>query len=550
MPLVNDVFELSETIQKSLHSNIRSFCTTPDYQHTLLMMQEFKASLYAFSSANQNIQQAQGWWVACFLQELITHLPELQAREINPDCNFLSFVMHFPFQEESLFYKPVLQLIRPEAVRPLTPEQFLFNVQTATLLIDLASEHNNVYLEKLKVFLGQNPNCFSIYVRMLVARNYHINRLYLDEQFNWVELICLAWSCLDYDSVVYFILQWIYALDWLRPSLKRKTLLLELEKVYHLEDTLNQAGIYYELFNIHDKSITSAEKLFYMSLLRNLSQSLLTVEQLQAIYYFSGNIKSAVDSSFKESVSDYQYSNYYTYKRWEKIRHITHFLRSYLSAEEFSLIQAKVELKTIELINQINIQSNVFVETLQANFLKIEQLYKQVEELSLTDTLTGIRNRRYLQHNINELLLLAKRHKTPLSFSMMDIDHFKLVNDTYGHLVGDYVLQEIALILKDFFRKSDFIIRYGGEEFLVVLFDSSCEQTQSKMEELRMSIENHRFVYNRIEIPITISIGYVCVIFSRDEEEYTLDNLISAADVALYESKHLGRNRTTGKTID
>lgn len=550
MPITADIHNLSEASNKTLNSYIEAFCTNPDYQNTLVMIQEFKASLYAFSSANENMQKAMGWWVSGFLQKLIRHLHLIKGRPETTDSNFLSFIVHFPFAEDSLLYKPMTQLISTAAVYPLTQTEFLGIIQTATVMIDLNSEQSGEYLEKLKILLRQNINVFNLYVRTLIAKNNRINRLFLDEQFHWLEAVCLAWSTLDFESVCWFILQWINDLRWIRPVSERKSLLLEMEKAYHHSETLNQVIICFELFNLPEKDLPSAEKLYYMEILRVMPQSLLTVNQLQAIYYFSGNIKSSVDSSLKESVADFQQSNYYTYKRWEKVRQITSYLRNHISPEEFIVIQAKIELKTISLINDINLQSNDYVEALQANFQKIEELYRQVEALSLTDALTGLHNRRYLQLNVHEFILLARRHKAPISIAMLDIDFFKKVNDTYGHLTGDYILQQLACILQEHFRKSDYVIRYGGEEFLVMQFDNSFDNASISMEKLRKNVETHCFVYNRTEIPITISIGFASFIFTRENRDYTLDYLISAADTVLYQSKHNGRNRVTGCIVD
>jgi diguanylate cyclase len=182
------------------------------------------------------------------------------------------------------------------------------------------------------------------------------------------------------------------------------------------------------------------------------------------------------------------------------------------------------------------------VESLQANFYKIEELYEKVGELSLTDSLTGLRNRRYLEGNIFQMIVLAARHNVPVCFSMIDIDFFKLINDNYGHLVGDYVLKEIAAILSAEFRKSDVIVRYGGDEFLIILFDSDPNLSYSMMEELRNKIEVHTFEYQNLKINITISIGIACD-FHKSNKPTNLSKCISFADQACYAAKTNGRNR-------
>jgi len=125
---------------------------------------------------------------------------------------------------------------------------------------------------------------------------------------------------------------------------------------------------------------------------------------------------------------------------------------------------------------------------------------------------------------------------------MLDIDHFKLVNDTLGHPAGDYVLKELALLVSKGFRKSDVILRYGGEEFLIILFDSTPQLTFTFMEELRKEVEEHHFEFRNHPISITVSIGMVCsTSFTLTDKEVA--RYIAKADSALYKAKNAGRNR-------
>lgn len=186
--------------------------------------------------------------------------------------------------------------------------------------------------------------------------------------------------------------------------------------------------------------------------------------------------------------------------------------------------------------------NNAYVESLEADYDKIESLLIQVEELSLTDALTGLKNRRHLEENLIQTLLLATRHRTPINFAMVDIDHFKAVNDQWGHLAGDKVLADLAQLIKDEFRKSDVVIRYGGEEFLIILFDSKLKDTLVKMELLRAKVEKHVFRYKEHEIKITISIG----VNKHDDGIFSdrdMARCIEAADRAVYKAKNEGRNQ-------
>ncbi len=159
------------------------------------------------------------------------------------------------------------------------------------------------------------------------------------------------------------------------------------------------------------------------------------------------------------------------------------------------------------------------------------------------DLLTGAYNRHYFQENARQELLLSKRENFALKIVMMDLDHFKDVNDKYGHLAGDYVLSEAAAIIRNSIRDYDLFCRYGGEEFILMLKGTiSFDDTEKLCERIRRQIEDRHFEYGGSSIKLTISIG-AC--FQEDTQALTIEDIIFKADKALYESKRRGRNRIT-----
>ena len=539
-----EAFYLSEAEKLSLKESIQSLQPPVDPQAIPSAKTALQSLLSEFAAAHPGNNQATGAWSLSLIHELITLLPNLPKSPDTSIVSLFSQLMNIPITEDSAIYSTVLAVIPPASVQPLTPQAYLYLLQLCLILTDLESDKAQPFLEELAAVPDQagGQTLFRLLVLYLQALRLQNQREYLASQHIWVELVYQAWGSQDREVIVAFLLQWLISLSWVRPTLRRKEILLQLEHCHPPEANLNQANLLFEIFNIHDKTLSLQDKLNYLNKLLALPAALLTVEQLHDLYYFAGNYKSAMDSSFSESVLDYQYSNYYTYKCWERIRRTNHFLRRHLTPEIYISVQAKVEVKIIELINRMNIQSNVFVETLQANFQKIEELYHQVEQLSLTDSLTGLHNRRYLLNNISELISISQRHNAPLSVAMLDIDHFKPLNDQFGHLLGDYVLTELAKILKDYFRKSDFIIRYGGEEFLILLFDSDALETELLMDGLRRTVEAHDFICHRQILRLTISIGYACYYLSSEQADVSLEQMISEADSALYEAKNKGRN--------
>jgi len=170
---------------------------------------------------------------------------------------------------------------------------------------------------------------------------------------------------------------------------------------------------------------------------------------------------------------------------------------------------------------------------------EMKQAQIQLAEMSTRDELTGLYNRRYFIESLERELARAKRYKRNLGFCMIDLDKFKYINDTYGHLAGDMTLSKIGRMFDEHFRHGDLICRYGGEEFAVILPDTSLKSAVAVCERLRIKVLNHRFKYNSSDFSISISIG---IALYNNLLHRSSDELVSAADQALYRAKKEGRN--------
>ncbi len=171
-----------------------------------------------------------------------------------------------------------------------------------------------------------------------------------------------------------------------------------------------------------------------------------------------------------------------------------------------------------------------------------EIFQKQMYESALRDGLTKAFNKKYFTDRLESEFTFATRHVAPLTLVLFDIDHFKKVNDTYGHQAGDYVLSEIATLLTGALRAEDVFARYGGEEFAVICRGSDVNQGQIVAERMRKAVEQHKFVHEGTHIPLTISVGVAGLPHAAVKDA---SELVSFADQALYKSKHGGRNRVT-----
>jgi diguanylate cyclase (GGDEF)-like protein len=166
-------------------------------------------------------------------------------------------------------------------------------------------------------------------------------------------------------------------------------------------------------------------------------------------------------------------------------------------------------------------------------------VYEKVENLAATDALTGLFNRRYFESSLACELSRAERTSSQLALLILDIDHFKSFNDTYGHAMGDVVLQRVARVLGAVLRKGDVLARLGGEEFVVLLPQVTAKGAVESAERLREAVANHEIHPGGPLKRVTVSTGVA--LFPADAKE--ADALLKAADEALYQAKHLGRNR-------
>lgn len=181
------------------------------------------------------------------------------------------------------------------------------------------------------------------------------------------------------------------------------------------------------------------------------------------------------------------------------------------------------------------------VTDIAVNKKELEELNKKLEQVSQTDSLTQLANRGHWEHLLHQEFLRTKRNKGYCSLLIFDIDHFKKVNDDFGHSAGDVALRHVASLLKTALRETDIAGRYGGEEFVVTLLDTDKQGAIVFAERLRQLIETSPAKYNEHTLHLTISVGIACF----DDQFKDHERWIEAADKALYHSKETGRNKVS-----
>lgn len=251
---------------------------------------------------------------------------------------------------------------------------------------------------------------------------------------------------------------------------------------------------------------------------------------------FSSDICWGIRSGNKYIIEDHQ---------------INLFCNHYIFQPEKSCcIPLIVETKTLGMINfnfseKVTITNyNMQVMTVFGDAVKLAltniQLREKLQSEATRDPLTNLFNRRYLNETLSREIHRIIREKNALCFAMLDLDHFKKLNDTYGHEAGDETLKYIANLLMNLVRESDIVCRFGGEEFSLIFINTTLDKILPLLEHIRQEIEHAKIYFqNELLHPITASIG----VAQAPEQGETVHDIIRAADIALYSAKHAGRNR-------
>lgn len=205
--------------------------------------------------------------------------------------------------------------------------------------------------------------------------------------------------------------------------------------------------------------------------------------------------------------------------------------------ESDSAIQEMIELLNRR-VKLFQIESEFTKKIARNKQIEMEAVMVQASEVAQVDPLTFLLNRRMIIRELQDEVLRATRYQTKLSISVVDVDHFKVVNDTYGHAVGDEVLRQVAYQLRDGIRHPDMVGRYGGEEFLILLPSTDERSAAEQAERLCKQVRGTVVQVNGYDVKVTLSIGIAQFHHGVD----TWDSLLNRADNAMYEVKNKGRD--------
>lgn len=215
-------------------------------------------------------------------------------------------------------------------------------------------------------------------------------------------------------------------------------------------------------------------------------------------------------------------------------------------AKQFNNLSNNLNVANNELKSRVDYADDQLIKTnniLLARSKELMELNDEFKKLSVTDSLTGLFNRRYFEETLKEEMEVTKRHGDTNSLLVIDIDHFKRVNDNYGHMHGDNVIKMISGVMKGRLRETDVLCRIGGEEFVAICRRADKAAAIELAEDLRKTIEEQVTYTGKDAIKVTISIGIATV--TKENIDTHAENIFKYADIALYHSKDNGRNRVS-----
>ena len=363
-------------------------------------------------------------------------------------------------------------------------------------------------------------------------------------------LICMK---LNYDNFNYsekmeFFIQWSYLfIESNNHDLAEKLLINISAKLSHEYAELQAIMLFY-LFTLKKRTHHNEATITYANLLLPYPLTCLDFDDWYSLHLFCGEYYSSINQDFQKAINHFSMANTFLTNKWKNLLNRTAEIRNILSPEEILQIRSKFEEDSLKFILESHLHNTHYLSTLKNAYDELEITHKKIQESSYIDQLTNLNNRRFLWDKTKEFLSRAKKEKAPIACIIIDFDDFKKINDKYGHIEGDKVLKKGCKLIKTSFRKSDIIVRFGGEEVLCLLYNIPKEVAIDLAEKLREGMENLQITSNNDDpIKVTVSIGLSITEKVTSSEHHVLEKMIEEADKLLYVAKESNKNQVIYK---
>ncbi|MCL2062789.1 MAG: GGDEF domain-containing protein [Candidatus Cloacimonetes bacterium] len=348
---------------------------------------------------------------------------------------------------------------------------------------------------------------------------------------------------LNFNEKTEYLIHWSYLfIESNNPKLAETILNLLANK---LLPQINHAYslLLYILF-LHKRLYNRESAMSYANLLLSCPDEYLDNDEWYILHLFCGDFFAKDNENLEKSIYHLTMANNFLSRKWKVVVKQISLLQDVLKLSEYLQIRKTYEDKMLEIILENNLHNNHYLKSLKNAYEELQKVYSTLQEYSFTDGLTKLYNRRYLWEKISDFFVLAMKEKVPVSCLLIDFDDFKKVNDTYGHIEGDKVLKRSCKAIKSLFKKHKMIIRFGGEEILILLLKVNKSQAIKTAEKLRKTLEELEITTdNGDTIKVTVSIGISLLNKIDIVKPNLLDKMIMEADRSMYLAKSKGKNR-------
>ena len=353
----------------------------------------------------------------------------------------------------------------------------------------------------------------------------------------------LNYENFDYSEKMEFFIRWSYLfIESNNTDLAEKLLINISVKLSHEYRQQNALMLYF-LFVLKKKTHQNEATITYANLLLPYPLNCLDFDDWYSLHLFCGEYYSSINQDFQKAINHFSMANTFLTNKWKNLLSRASEIKHLLTNEEIIQVRDKFEENSLKFILESHLHNTHYLSTLKNAYDELEIIHKKIQESSYIDQLTNLNNRRFLWDKAKEFLTRAKKEKAPIACLIIDFDDFKKINDTYGHIEGDKVLKKGCKLIKTSFRKSDIIVRFGGEEVLCLLYNIPKDVAIELAEKVREGMENLKIMSNNDEeIRVTVSIGIAMMEKVTSNDHHLLEKMIEESDKYLYDAKSKQKN--------
>ncbi|MCL1826854.1 MAG: GGDEF domain-containing protein [Candidatus Cloacimonetes bacterium] len=426
----------------------------------------------------------------------------------------------------------------------LANNETIFNSCRSLLILLDISEHllAEEYLGKIVRMFGAKSENLNINFTLYLKSQITLEKLeYRESNDYFLQTLRDMVGKTTFNERFYLYLEWCNLFTKAKYYDITERILVEARKIIPSNSSMVYSKIINQYFLINRNTPEIAMN--YCAELLNCPIETLNFNEWYDVYLFCGEYYTT-RKNYEKAILSFSTSNSFFIDKWRQYVEKINSLQDFIPRTDYLEIKERLENKILELVSDYHLHYTFLLNSLKSAYDEVKELSNKNFNLAFADTLTGLNNRRYLHEQFEVLMESAIADGVPLSCLFIDLDNLKQINDKFGHNLGDVSILWASDMIKGYFKRSDIIVRYGGDEIVVILYETNKKIAKNLAEKIRKAIEKKVItVHEGQEIKITISVGVSEADPSELNDINLLDKLIREADKLCYIAKRKGRNR-------